>query len=117
MQSARTSRVCIVVLEEVEEDESPTTSTTPPPPRPKSSPDRKSHHAPRRVLTHQDHKVRAVLLYPVKPHDEMTAIKARIDLPSPHGVRRNSPVISCCLARLEVHSKDILFAVHYLHLT
>ena len=105
--------MCIVVLEEVEEDESPTASTTPPPPRPKSSPDRKSHHAPRRVLTHQDHKVRAALLY---PDDEMAAIKAMTLLPSPHGVRRNSPVISCYLARLEVHSKEILFAIHYLKL-
>ncbi|KAJ3609681.1 hypothetical protein NHX12_024194 [Muraenolepis orangiensis] len=66
MQSARSSRVCIVVLEEVEEDESPAAASSgafsaaawaaPSPPRPGSSPDRKSHHTSRRVAAHQDPK-------------------------------------------------------------
>lgn len=58
MRSERASRVCIVVLEEVEEDE---TCSSSPPPRPKSSPDRRSHDASRKVAA-QDDKVRRDLL-------------------------------------------------------
>ncbi|XP_037120503.1 serine/threonine-protein phosphatase 6 regulatory ankyrin repeat subunit A isoform X3 [Syngnathus acus] len=77
MRSERASRVCIVVLEEVEEDEP---SFSPPPPQPKSTLDRRSHHAPRRADALEDKPSLLRAIFNVDPEEVRALIFKKEDV-------------------------------------
>ncbi|XP_077446938.1 serine/threonine-protein phosphatase 6 regulatory ankyrin repeat subunit A isoform X1 [Stigmatopora argus] len=77
MRSERASRVCIVVLEEVEEDEP---SFSPPPPRPKSTPDGRSCHGPRRAAALEDKPSLLRAIFNVDPDEVRSLIFKKEDV-------------------------------------